>query len=322
MKRFLVPTLLLLLVLNLIPSEWAGARPVHSSPNFTALELIAEVNELRVAENLPPYQSNSILMSISQTHADFIAGVGLVTHFDAAGVPPFRRAIAAGYSVAGDLSQGGFFRESIGSGAGLTVSEVIATWQEDVNDSKTLLSTTLTDVGAGMAVVDGVTYYVLNAGTSTGSSATPSPTSLSGTASAMLVSTPLEDGTVYHMAQANEALWSIARNYNTTVEELKLLNALTTDEIFEGQKILIRRPVVATITSTVAATATFGIPTSTATQPITPTVTSTATPLPVPPTSRESGGIVVAGIVFAALVVAGLGTWLGGKKQKPVEPSA
>lgn len=315
MKRFLILIPLLLLTFNLIPSKGAGARPELFSPNLTSQELVAAVNDLRSAENLPPYKINSILMTVAQAHADYIASAGVMTHFNAEGVPPYQRAVKAGYSVAGDLSQGGLFLESIGSGAGLTVSEVMTTWQADANDSKTLLSANMTDVGAGMAVVNGVTYFVLNAGASTADSATPSPTSLPGTSSAMIVSTPLEDGTVYHVALANEALWSIARNYNTTVEELKLLNGLATDEIFEGQKILIRRPAVVTSTPTVVATATFGIPTSTATRPVTPTATSTATPLPVPPTSRESGGMILVGIVLAALIAAGIGSWLGSRKK-------
>jgi LysM repeat protein len=318
MRHFLLFPLLL--ILSLLPSERVVACPVHFSPDFTAPELIAEVNDLRIAENLPAYKTNSILMTVAQTHADTIANAGVMTHFDAKGIPPFQRAIKAGYSVAGDLSQGGLFLENIDSGAGLTVSEVVAAWQADANDLKTLLSADMTDVGAGVALVNGVTYFVLDVGASTSDSAIPSPT---GTSSAMLVSTPLEDGTVYHVAQANEALWSIARNYNTTVEELKRLNSLATDEILEGQKLLIRKPAAATSTPTIVPTATFGIPTSTATHPVTPTLTSSATPLPVPPTSREKGGMVVGGIVLAALIAAGLGAWLSGKKATgPAEPSA
>jgi LysM repeat protein len=316
MKRFSILIPLLLLALSLFPSERVGAHPLYFSPNFTASELIVAVNELRAAEKLPPYRINSILMTVAQSHADAIASTGVMTHFSADGMPPFQRAIKAGYSVAGDLSQGGLFSENIGSGAGLTVSEVLAVWQEDANDSKTLFSVDIFDVGAGMAVVNGVTYYVLNVGASAGESVVPSPTSLAGTPSAMTISTPQEDGTIYHVAQANEALWSIALNYNTTVEELKLLNGLASDEIFEGQKLLIRKPaIVATSTPTVAATATFGIPTSTATHPVTPTVTSTVTPLPVPPTSHESGRMVVGIIVLVAMIAAGAGAWLGTKKS-------
>jgi uncharacterized protein YkwD len=307
---------LLFSTLNLFPSEQAVAHAVHFSPNLTAQELIAEVNNLRAAENLPLYKTNSILMAVAQTHADYLASAGVMTHFNANGSPPFQRAITAGYSVAGDLSQGGLFLEDIGSGTGLTVSGVIDLWQNDPEDLQAMLSSDMKDVGAGVAVEGGVTYYVLDAGAATIDSATATSTPLSGTQPvAVTISTPLEDGTVYHLVQANEALWSIALAYNTTVEELKLLNRLSTNDIFEGQKLLIRKPEVkSTATPTIMATATFGIPTSTATHPVTPTVTSTATPLPAPPTSRKSGGMVVGIIVLIALIAAGIGAWLGNKK--------
>jgi LysM repeat protein len=254
-------------------------------------------------------------MTIAQAQADYLAKAGVMTHFNAGGIAPFQRAITAGYSVAGDLSQGGLFLENIGSGAELTASDMVGIWQEDVNDLKVLVSADLVDVGAGVAVVDGITYYVLDAGAATIGSATPSP-SVTGTSPAgLVINTPLEDGTLYHQVQANEGLWSIALNYNTTIEALKSLNGLSTDEIFEGQKILIRKPEAATLTPTLAVTATFGIPTSTATHPVTPTLTATETPLPVAPASRESGGMAAGIIILAALIAAGVGSWLGRKKS-------
>ena len=308
---------LLFLTSNLIPSEQVSAHPVYFSPNFTAQELITEVNNLRVAENLVPYKTNPILMTIAQTHADYLASAGVMTHFDASGLPPFQRAINAGYSVAGDLSQGGLFFENIGSGSELTTSGVVGVWHADAKDLQTMLATDPQDVGAGVTVAGGITYYVLDVGSATSDSVTATSTSLSGTQSvAVITSTPLEDGTVYHLVQANEALWSIALGYNTTVEELKRLNHLSTNDIFEGQKLLIKKAEAKiTATPTVPPTATFGIPTSTATHPVTPTATSTATPLPVPPTSRQSGGLVVGIIVLIALTVAGVGAWLGSKKS-------
>jgi LysM repeat protein len=320
MKRFWMLAPLLFLTLNLLPSEQVGAYLMHFSPNFTAQELIVEVNDLRAAENLLPFKTNSILMTIAQSHADYIASTGVMTRFNANGVPPFQRAITAGYSVAGDLSQGGLFSENIGSGSGLTVSDIVGIWQGDAEDLQTMISADLKDVGAGVAVVGGVTYYVLDAGASTDDSAIPSlpatGTPLTGTQPvAVIISTPLEDGTVYHLVQANEALWSIALNYNTTVEDLKLLNRLSTNDIYEGQKLLIRKAEVKTATPTIMVTATFGIPTSTATHPVTPTITATATPLPVPPTSRQNGGVVVGIIILLALIAAGIGAWLGSKKS-------
>ena len=116
------------------------------------------------------------------------------------------------------------------------------------------------------------------------------------------------------MVQSKEALWSIALAYNTTIEQIKSLNGLASDEIFAGQKLLIQRPVTDTVAPTAVITATFGIPTSTATQPVMPTITSTATPLPAPPASRQSSEIIVAMILLIALFSAGIGSWLGRKK--------
>jgi LysM repeat protein len=323
MKRFWMLIPLLLLTLNLLPSEQAVARAAYFSPNLTAVELITKVNELRATKNLPPFKTNPILMTIAQAQADHIATAGVMTHFNANGTPPFQRAIQAGYPVAGDLSQGGLFAENIGSGGTeLTVSDIISTWQNDTKNLETMLSTELKDVGAGMTVADSMTYYVLDAGTSPTVSATPStPVNKKppvGTQNiAAVTSTPLEDGTIYHIVKANEGLWNIALNYNTTIENLKLLNRLQSNDIYEGQKLLIKKPEVKlTATPTILPSATFGIPTSTATSPVTPTALPTATPPPVSPTSRESGGTVVGIIVLAALIAAGVGSWLGKKKSK------
>lgn len=323
MKRFLLlmPIPFLLLILSLLPSEQVGAYSEQFSPKLSALEVIEEVNALRASNNLPPYQVHPILMSIAQSHADYIASTGVVTHFGANGERPSQRAIAAGYPVAGDLSFGGLFSENIDSGLGLSVSAVINDWQGDSLHLTTMLSPDLKDIGVGVAIANDVTYYVLDAGASTNdpvvlqtSSTAIFTPSVGTTGTQVIISTPLENGDVYHVVQLKEALWSIALAYNTTVEQLKLLNGLASDEIFEGQKLLIQRPVTDTPTPTAVVTATFGIPTSTATQPVLPTTTSTATPLPVSPSSRQNGGMVVGIIVLIALLAAGVGSWLGRKK--------
>jgi LysM repeat protein len=323
MKRFWIMTPVLLLTVNLFSTRLVGAHPAQSLPKITSQELLVAVNDLRTAENLPPYKPNSLLMNVAQAQAEYVASTGVITHFNVKGLPPFQRAINAGYFVAGDLSQGGLFLENIGSGAAVTASSIIAIWQADPEDLQTLISADLKDVGVGVVVAGGVSYYVLDVGASTNDSATPTLSSTTTTPgsetqpSSLFISTPLDDGTVYHVVQANEALWNIARNYNTTIDNLKLLNRLPSNDIYEGQKLLIRKPEVKkTATPTSVASATFGIPTSTATHPVTPTVTSTVTPLPTPPTSRQSGQKVVGIIVLAAMIAAGVGAWLGSKKVK------
>ena len=318
---------LLFLIVSLFPSERAGAQPGNFSPNLSALDLVAEVNTLRAENHLPSYKVNSILMSNAQSHADYIASTGIESQFDANGLRPYQRAIEAGYSVAGDLSLGGFFDENIHSGANLSPAGAVTFWKGDSNYLNTMLSTDFKDVGAGMAIANGVTYYVLDAGSESGIPAAASTPTFSSSefiistagaagtqAVVVLISTPFENGEIYHVVQKNEGLWSIAIAYDTTIEDLKRLNGLVTDEIFEGQTLLVGKPVPVTATSSPFVTATFGIPTSTATNPVTPTDASTSTPLPKAPASLQNGGMVVGIIVLIALLAAGLGSLLGRNK--------
>lgn len=70
-------------------------------------------------------------------------------------------------------------------------------------------------------------------------------------------------------------------------------------DIYENQKLLIEKPEIKTATPEIKATATLGIPTSTATQFVASTATSTITPLPTPPTSRQTWGMVLGVIVLS-----------------------
>ncbi len=318
-NRFLLSALLSL-TLSLLLFKPIFAQPENSDP---AVDLITAVNALRSENKLPQYQVNSTLMIVAQAQADHMAKTGVASHFDAAGLRPYQRAVKAGYSVAGDLSQGGLFFENIDSGAGLSPADAVKKWKEDSLSLAVMLSPDLKDVGAGVAVANGVTYYVLDAGSALNkveltSAVTPTPTLALG---AVVTSTALEDGSIYHIVQPKEALWSIAMAYNIAVDDIKHLNRLTTDDIFEGQKILIYKPKAGTTITPVPGitfTATFGIPTSTATQLVTPTITATATPPPVSPASTWGGGIVVGAIVLIALLGAGIGSWLASKKQVPL----
>ncbi len=319
---------LLALIFGLFPFERAFAQPEHFFPSLLAQELVDEVNDLRASNDLPLYEVNSVLMEIAQSHAEYLADKGLITHFSENGNRPYQRALAAGYSVAGDLSVGGTFAENLHSGSNLSPAGIVTFWQGDAANGETLLSPLYEDVGVGVAASNGITVYVLDAGLEGDASIPTATATLSpsefviataggfGTPAIVVsLSTPSENGEIFHVVKKNEGLWSIALAYNTTVEQLKLLNGLATDEIFEGQTLLVFRPIPDTATPTQEITATLGIPTSTPTKPITPTATSTSTPVPTPPASAQSGGLVVGMIVASALFAAGIGAWLGRKKK-------
>jgi uncharacterized protein YkwD/LysM repeat protein len=331
MSRSLHPILipLLALTLSLLPSVGAVAQPGHPAPSPSAAELIAEVNALRAANNLPSYQINPVLMRTAQAHAEYIASTGVPTQFSAEGKRPFQRALDAGYSVGGDLSLGGSFAELIRSGADLTPAGAVNAWKGDAVQSQNLLSVEFQDAGAGMAAAGGIVYYVLDVGAE-GNPVTPTSTAAApgvfivSTAGArgteaviVMVSTPLPNGEVFHVVQKGDALWSIALAYGTTIDELKRINRLPSDAIFEGQTLLVRTPEPETETPLPPeASATFGIPTSTATRPSPPTPTSTPTPVPAPPASLQSGALIALLIVVTALLAAGIGARLGGRKAR------
>jgi uncharacterized protein YkwD len=312
---------LLFLTFILLPSERAVAQPNVFSTNRAAPELIEKVNELRASKDLPPYEPNSILTSIAQTHANYIASTGVLTHFDNQGKRPYQRAIAAGYGVAGDLSLGGLLTEAIYSGSGISDDDAISAWQANRADQVALLSSDYEDVGVAITAANGITYYVLIAASET-DDVLPlvSPAAVTQSTGTFLPNTPLAGGEIYHVVQKDEALWSIAITYGTTIAELKILNGLAGDEIFEGQRLLVRRASTETpVPSPVPVTATLGLITSTATLPVTPTITQTPTPLPTPPATLQSGGMVVGGIVVAALIAAGLFSLLGRHKDKSLD---
>lgn len=316
---------LLSLNLSLTPVKEAHAQPIHFAPLYNASVLIAEVNALRAANGLPAYDVDPILMQIAQAHSDYQASIGTVTHYGADGSRPYQRALAAGFPLAGDVSRGGFFSENV-TGGNKTPAQAVAQWQGDSIHLNTMLSPNLTHAGAGVSVSGGSTYYTLDAAAAIGSVPNYTPpaggsTTVAGTPATLeivppvVTSTPKDDGTLYHEVKIGQALWSIALAYGTTVDEIKQLNRLATNEIFEGQLLLISSEEPRTATPDApTATVTIGVPLSTGTSVPTVTTTPTPTAIPAPPATRQSGGVVVGIIIMGALLAAGLGTWLSAKK--------
>ncbi len=324
MRKFclwLLPGLILGFSINLFSSQ----NQVHALSFFSAHvasadELISEVNALRVSNGLPPYNVNSILMQIAQSHANYQASIGTGTHYSADGSRPFQRALAAGYPVAGDLSRGGFFSENIIWSSEMSASQAVSAWQGDAPHLNTMLSPNLQDVGAGVASSGDVTFYTLDAARASGSpvSYTPPPGTTLGAPGTEVVSdfmlpvtisTPNESGAVYHEVQFGQTLWSLAVAYETKVEQIKKSNNLTTIDIYEGQKLLIKLVPTPTATALEAeVTETVGAPTSTATSAA--SMTPTNTPQPVAPASARTSGVVLFSIIATAFLAAGLGTWI------------
>ncbi len=330
---------LLLFLLLFLPTDGTAASAPDPQPATDAYTLIAEVNALRTTNGLAPYAINATLMAIAQAHSDYQAATGTVTHYSADGSRPYQRALAAGYPVGGNLSLGGFFSENIVAGPGMTPAQAVQIWQGDAPHLNTMLSSHLTEVGAGVTDVNGYLYYTLDAsqpsgttisytqdpnvtpdGTETGTGALPTLDWIM----PVITSTPNPDGRVVHEVQVGQSLWGIADIYGTTVQEIRTLNGMSTEElVYPGELLLIRsEPTPIPSTPTLAATNTL--------LPPTPFLTATSFPTSVPaqpsatpteqvnaaaPINVDSSLWTVITIIVVALFMAGLVTWLSGRGQ-------
>lgn len=316
---------LLLMATGLAPlrtqAKSSAPQPAHAS---SAYDLIAAVNNLRASYGLPPYQVNPILMSIAQTHAEYMAATGSVTHYSADGSRPYQRAMAAGYPVAGDLSRGGWFSENIIAGLNLSAQAAVEAWMGDAPHQNTMLSSTYRDMGAGVATAGDKVYYTLDAGLATGSppaAYTPGATGLpkipvvsTGT---VIPSTPNADGSIIHVVRKGDTIYAIAFAYGIPVEELLRLNGLTLDSvIYVGKQLIIRPVFTPTPTSPTSTPTRRYTPTPWLTSTATLTATSTAlvaTPAPKAAIPISTGVVSVSVIILLALVIAGAVAWLGAR---------
>lgn len=335
MRRFfslLFVGLLLSFALGFSANGTASARAVGLPVTASGYDLVSAVNALRASNGLAAYNVNSILMSIAQDQANYLASTGgAYGHVGLGGTLPYQRALNAGYEVANAVSDPpGLFSENWDEAS--SVQSAIKFWDGDFAHQIALYSTNLVDIGGGIASGGGMTFYVIDTGTSTGSKAPSSSTGSNATVAAVngtpalqgqmipmaIVSTPDQSGAVYHIVQEGQALWQIAIAYKVKINDIKTLNNLTSDVIYPGQKLLIMyaatlTPVPPTAPPTLDLSTFTPLPTF---EVATETVTSTATATSTPPAESRSGVPVVGGIVLVALIAAGFIAWVG--RQRPI----
>jgi len=333
-KSFVWPFigLLLSLALGFLPARIIPVQASDLSTTYTPSALISAVNALRAGHGLPAYETNSILMSVAQAQANYMASIGTWSDYGPGGSTLGERLLAAGYPLAGDLSAGGICSQNVAQGtSSMTVQTAINTEWSDAEHQIALFSTSMTQIGAGVTYSGGDVYYVIAAAQPTGSGQqqayTPSssgsqtggtPVSQSQLIPMAIVSTPDQSGAVYHVVQPGQALWQIAIAYKVKINDIKNLNSLSSDVIFPGQKLLIMRvgtstPVSPTAGPTLDLSTFTPLPTV---EIFTETVTSTATATPVAPVQSQNGAPVVGGIIFVALAAAGFIAWAS--RNRPV----
>ncbi len=315
---------LLLMVTGLAPINTQAKSSAPQPSRSSAYDLIAAVNDLRASYGLPAYTINSILMQTAQSHAEYMASIGTVTHIGPGGSSITDRLIAAGYQM-----QGGYRAENIlagdpnASGWSLVTSPAWA----DADHQNTMLSSNLLEIGAGVAVSGGKGYYVIHCARPRGASVSypPAATSVGSgrtgpTAVVVVQNTPNADGSIVHIVQKNDTIYGIAFAYGIPVEELLRLNGLTLDSvIYVGKQLIIRPAFTPTPTSPTSTPTRRYTPTPWLTSTATLTATNTAlvaTTAPKAAIPISTGLTSVSVIILLALVIAGAVAWLGSRGSK------
>ncbi len=308
-----ISILTLALGLLFLPSAIA-----FSANGATAADLISLIQGWRAAAGNPALIEDPLLNVTAYDTAYTMAVQGLHTHIgNASG-----RISAYGYGDGSTVHCTENFALSYGEA---DINEIYGYWDDDAHRLPATYAY-YKHVGAGVASYDGVYYYVLHAcytssGTYTpsgggtpvttgdGSIVTATPV-VSQIMIPVVTATPKADGSVTHIVQNGQSLWSIATAYGTKIDTIKQLNNLTSDSIYNEQELLVY-PVGSMPTPVPTATLT---PTSVPTG--TPTLVPTAADLPTPtpqamPTETESGGSsisqqTIAGYAIVLISVIGL----------------
>ena len=220
------------------------SHPIPSS-QVSAYELIIAMNTLRVAYGLPALVEDPIVNAVAQSTAATMAANNLSWHIgDVRG-----RIAAAGYGGGGTVWATENFAVSSG---GMGIDEIMAVWA-DPDHMRPAVEPAYCNVGAGVATINGKTYYVLQAayvaGRACGSSApSPAGTSQPGTGPILVpqiimpvkIATPDADGRVYHVVQAGQSFWSIAVAYQITIQDLETWNNTSRNTPLQsGQRLFI-----------------------------------------------------------------------------------
>jgi uncharacterized protein YkwD len=239
------------------------------SGSGSAYDVIAAVNQVRASNGLSPFEISGALMASAQAHSEYQAATGSISHTGSGGSDPTSRAIAAGYGGGAAVS----VIENIYGGMNASPQQAVSWWQTDSLHLSTLLSTRQTDVGAGVATSGGVVYYTLDVGSVTGGSSgssgstgasTLAATGVSAVAPAtaiafnpVVIATPNPDGSIVHVVQPGQTLWTIAASYKIALSDLLQLNGFTSNTfIYPGNKILIKPAGAAAAINATAGTST------------------------------------------------------------------
>ena len=214
----------------------------------SAYELILAMNTLRVSYGLPPLIEDPIINAVAQSTAQTMAANNMSWHIgDVRG-----RIAAAGYGGGGTVWATENFAVSWNGGMG--IDEIMAVWA-DPDHMRPAVTPEYCHVGAGVATVNGKTYFILQAayvsgqacGSTTSSSpsgGTPGTSTVPNPVSQLIlpvkIATPDADGKIFHVVQAGQSFWAIAVAYQVTIQDIETWNNITRDTPLQsGQRLFI-----------------------------------------------------------------------------------
>lgn len=320
-RSFLLVVILLSLGAAFPTQQVQSAPPAAPS----AADLMAAVQALRAKQGLPPLIVDSALMFSAQKHSEYQASIGTYSHIGAGGTRAKDRAIAAGFGGGATV----WMSENVAMAqSGTSLDVVLYQYWGDPDHWNTMTNPRYIYGGSGVAVSNGIAYYTLNTGYTTGgsSSGITQTTYVAPTSTTPLPTLPLiypvitstksaGDG-IIHVVRDGQTLIGIAQAYKIALADLKKLNNLTSDIIFTGQKLVIQpsnTPApTATITRTLTVTPTVtstALPTRTATLAPSPTLSATPTPAPAltlpsfNALDRQTIGLAIVGVCAVGLVL-------------------
>ena len=241
---------LLLVASFILPALMVQPTRIHAQAG-DAWQLIAEVNGLRAAYGLPPYEINNSLMAAAQGHSDYQAQIGTWTHTGPGGSRPHDRAIAAGFGGGAQV----FVSENVATGINLSTSKTVNEMWQDAIHLETMVSSRYTYIGAGVGYAGDWVYYTIvvgyiagspGSGTDPGESSppsggdgTPAPTVIP--IQPISIATPGADGSIIHVVQYGQFLENISNAYEVSLNDLLALNGLSQEAIiYPGDKLLIK----------------------------------------------------------------------------------
>ena len=246
-QRFLNWLILIVVGTGLIyrPLPVQAERLSAPASQVSAYELIIAMNTLRVSYGLPALLEDPIVNAVAQSTAQTMAANNMSWHIgNVRG-----RLASAGYGGGATVWATENFAVSHG---GMGIDEIMAVWA-DPDHMRPAVEPNYCHVGAGVATVNGKTYYVLQAAYISGQSCgsyTPSSggTSQPGTGPVSVpqiiipvkIATPDADGKIYHVVQAGQSFWSIAIAYQITIQDIETWNNISrTIPLQSGQQLFI-----------------------------------------------------------------------------------